>query len=247
MQKMILGGVDPRRDRGSAIRPGRAMLALALLGAALLTMACETQVRPPPIRPDSATYVVGPPDELFVTILPDPVVERPAIVRPDGRISIDLIGDVQAAGRTVEDISREIEERYGRYKRDARATVAVVNSLSQAITIVGEVRQPGTFPLLQDTRVSAAIGSRGGTSIFASKSRIRLIRTNGEATEVFIIDLEGIEEGDLSSNMMMRGGDMVVVPPNVLARVGYGLQTVLFPFQQIFSATAGVAASARIF
>jgi len=219
-------------------------LALCMAGFAV---GCSTVPEPPPAKPTAATYVVGPPDQLFVSILPEPVIERTAVVRPDGKISIDLIGDVQASGYTVEQIAAEIQQRVRRFKRDAQATVSVVSSQSISITILGEVRDPGTFPLTSETRVSEAIGSRGGPNIFASKTKIRLIRTNGETTRVFIIDLAGIENGNLSSNMMLRGGDMIVVPPNVLAKVGYGLQVMLFPFQQILSAGTGLVAATAIF
>ena len=232
------------RERGRAERVG---VLLLLLVMATVATACSTTLQPPPVRPDHGTYVVGPPDQLFISILPDPVIERSAVVRPDGMISIDLIGDVQASGRTVEQISKEIEQRVSRFKRDAKATVSVSSSQSISITVFGEVRDPGTFPLSGDTRVSEAIGFRGGTTIFGSKRKIRLIRTNGETTRVFVIDLAGIENGDLSSNMMLRGGDMLVVPPNVLARVGYGLQVLLFPFQQILSAGTGLFTAAAIF
>jgi polysaccharide export outer membrane protein len=224
-------------------------LAIGLLCAfALGWLGCSTpSPMPPPVRPDQDTYVVGPPDQLNVTILPDPVIERQTVVRPDGKISIDLIGDVQASGRNVEQIAKDIEQRVSRFKRDARATVSVISSLSMSITIFGEVRDPGTFPLTSETRVANAIGLRGGTTIYGSRRKIRLIRTNGQATQVFIIDLASIQNGDLSSNMMMRGGDMIVVPPNVLARIGYGLQVLLFPFQQILSAGTGLFAAAAIF
>jgi polysaccharide export outer membrane protein len=234
-----------RRDQGARTRQAGIGLLILLIMAA--TTACSTTPMPPPVRPTAETYIVGPPDQLFITILPDPVIERSAVVRPDGKISIDLIGDVQASGRTVEQIAREIEDRVGRFKRDARATVSVSSSESKAVTVFGEVRDPATFPLTSETRVAEAIGLRGGTTIFASKRKIRLIRTNGETTRVFVIDLNSIQDGDLSSNMMMRGGDMVVVPPNALAKVGYGLQVLLFPFQQILSAGTGLFAAAAIF
>jgi polysaccharide export outer membrane protein len=205
-----------------------------------LGTACSTTTPlPPPVRPSAAEYVVGPPDQLFVTILPEPSIAREAVVRPDGRISIDLIGDVQASGRTVEQIARDIEKRVARFKRDARATVSVTSSQSLSVTILGEVGAPGTFPLTSETRVSQALGLRGGTTIFGSNRRIRLIRTNGQITQVFIVDMTGIERGDLSSNMMMRGGDLVVVPPNVFAKVGYAFQVLLFPFQPAISAARG--------
>lgn len=243
VSRISLGARHARTHNGW--RPVGVVLLALVLG--WVSLACSTTPLPPPVRPDQQTYVVGPPDQLFVTILPDPVIERTAVVRPDGMISIDLIGDVQASGRTVEQISKEIQQRVSRFKRDAKATVSVSASQSIAVTVFGEVRDPGTFPLTADTRVSEAIGLRGGTTIFGSKRKIRLIRTNGETTRVFTIDMASIEDGDLSSNMMMRGGDMIVVPPNILARIGYGLQVMLFPFQQILSAGTGLFTAAAIF
>ena len=220
----------------------------AVCGVLLLAAACATpDPMPPPRTPRATTYVVGSPDSLFVTILPEPILERTVVVRPDGMISIDLIGDVMASGRTTEAIGREIQERVRKFKRDARATVSVESSASLSITIFGEVVSPGTFPLTSDTRISEAIGLRGGTTIFSSKRNIRLVRTNGEITRVFKIDLARIEQGDLSENIMVRGGDMVVVPPNSLAKIGYGLQVMLFPFQQLLTAGTGAAAAAALF
>ena len=190
---------------------------------------------------------MGPPDQLLVTILPAPEIERTAVVRPDGRISIDLIGDVQAAGRSVEAIGAEIQRRVARFKRDAHVTVSVAASESLAVTVLGEVRMPGTFPLTSETRVSQAVGLRGGTTMFGSKNKVRLIRTNGESTQMFIINLASIENGDLSSNMVMRGGDMLVVPPNVLARIGYAMQMLLFPFQPVLGTAGSVWNMSRIF
>jgi polysaccharide export outer membrane protein len=214
----------------------------------LLAAACATPApMPPPAKPAEATYKVGSPDTLFVSILPAPTLERTVVVRPDGKISIDLIGDVQAAGRTTEEIASEIETRVRRFKRDARATVSIKASASLSVTVLGEVAAPGTFPLTSETRLSEAIGLRGGTSIFASKRNVRLVRTNGQITRVFTIDLARIEQGDLTENIMVRGGDMVIVPPNALAKVGYGLQVMLFPFQQLLSAGTGAAAAAAIF
>lgn len=236
--------VNLRMDGG---RMGSPTICAVLIVLGLLCSACSTTPAPPPLRPSAAEYRVGPPDQLFITILPEPALERTAVVRPDGRITIDLIGDVEVSGRTVKDIAQEIEKRVSRFKRDARATVSVVSSESLQVTVFGEVRDPGTFALTSDTRVAEAIGLRGGTTIFGSKRKVRLIRTNGQTTEVYVVDLNAIQDGDLRSNLTVRGGDMVVVPPNVLAKIGYGLQVMLFPLQQILSAGTGLFAAAALF
>jgi polysaccharide export outer membrane protein len=208
-----------------------ALASCALLLAGGLTACTGTAGAPP--GPQTLSYRVGPPDQLRITILPEPVIEREATVRPDGMISVDLIGDVAAAGRTTEEIARDIETRIGRFKRDARVTVALGAALSSEITVLGEVGRPATFPLSRQTRIVEALGTVGGTTVFAAKSRIRLIRTAEGKTQVYTVNLSNIQKGDLGTNYLLQGGDLVYVPPGVMATIGYQLQAVLFPFQQL--------------
>jgi polysaccharide biosynthesis/export protein len=212
--------------------------ALALLCAAGLSGCAGTAGAPP--GPQVSAYRVGPPDQLHITILPEPVIERDVIVRPDGMISIDLIGDIAASGRTTEEIAGDIETRIGRFKRDARVTVALGAALSSEVTVLGEISRPSTFPLSRQTRVVEAMGTVGGTTVFSAKSRIRLIRTQDGKTTVYNVDLDAIEDGDLRTNYLLQGGDLVYVPPGVMASIGYAVQAVLFPFQQIFGFGASV-------
>jgi polysaccharide biosynthesis/export protein len=204
---------------------------IALLFAFVFT-ACGGSGGPPP-GPQSMAYRVGPPDHLRITILPEPLIEREAVVRPDGMISVDLIGDVAAAGRTTEEIAEDIQNRITRFKRDARVTVALYAALSTEVTVLGEVGRPSTFPLSRQTRVVEAIGTVGGTGVYAATSRIRLIRTAESKTHVYTVNLSAIQSGDLRTNYLLQGGDLVYVPPGVMATIGYGLQAILFPFQQL--------------
>jgi len=216
-----------------------ALAACALLLAGGLGACTGTTGAPP--GPQSLSYRVGPPDQLRITILPEPVIEREAIVRPDGMISVDLIGDVAAAGRTTEEIASDIQTRIGRFKRDARVTVALFAALSSEITVLGEVGRPSTFPLSRQTRIVEALGTVGGATTFAAKSRIRLIRTAEGNTVVYTVNLSQIEKGDLGTNYMLQGGDLVYVPPGVMATIGYALQAALFPFHQLFGFGSNVA------
>ena len=106
----------------------RALRILAASGLLWLSLACSTNPHPPPQAPPIESYVVGASDQLTVNILPDPEIIRQVRVRPDGMISIDLIGDVQAAGRTPFEIAQAIELEIGRFKRDASVNVSVVVS-----------------------------------------------------------------------------------------------------------------------
>jgi polysaccharide export outer membrane protein len=210
-----------------------------------LTLACTT---PPlaglPRAPQIETYVVGPPDMLRIHVLPEPEIIREVRVRPDGMISVDLIGDVQAAGRTPVQIAQTIQAEIGRFKRDAVANVSVETSASRFITIYGEVGRPGLFALESETRVSEAIGRVGGTRPFANLDGIRIVRPTGETTNVLEVRLDDISEGDLSTNFVVEEGDLIIVPPTLLAKIGYGFQMLLFPFQPLISGASAVGSVA---
>ncbi len=199
---------------------------------------------PPPKREVFSAYVVGAPDELHVTILPDPAIERDVTVRPDGVISLDLIGDVPAAGRTVSQIASDVEQRIARFKRGAAVTISLRVANSNAITVLGEVRSPQTFPLFKDTRVIEAIGQVGGPVFTASTGRVRVVRSGGGEAVVYRVNLDAIQAGDQSTNIVLMEGDIVYVPPTFWAKIGYVIQAILFPFNPLLgvgTTVAGVA------
>jgi polysaccharide export outer membrane protein len=234
--------IDPlRRDLGIARHTAGLGIALLVL-LALAASGCQTAPAPPPQIGSPGAYRVGAPDRLTVTILPDPVIRSKVVVRPDGMISIELIGDVPAAGRTAEEIAADIENRIARYKRDAKVTVAVEGAQSTAITVLGEVRTQRSFPLQKETRVAEAIGQVGGLNGwgFANSKKIRVIRSEGGETAVYRVNLKAIEAGDLRTNIVLVRGDIVYVPPTLWAKFGYVIQAVLFPFQPLL----GIATSA---
>lgn len=223
--------------------PGKAHVG-ALLVLIVVASGCAVRPAPPPAAPPVENYVVGAPDQLRIYVLPEPTIERTVRVRPDGRISIDLIGDVQAAGRTPQEIAATIQEQISRFKRDAAVSVSVMDSPSQFVTVYGEVGTPSTFALGSEMRVSEAIGRVGGTKPFASQNKIRIVRTVAGETQVLRVRLKDISRGDLATNVMVQKGDLIVVPPTGLARVGYAVQMVFFPFQPVVSAGTSVGAIA---
>jgi len=195
----------------------------------LLLAACASY-SPPPVENAATQYRVGAPDLLFIHVLPDPVIERQVTVRPDGLVTFDLIGDVQAAGRTSAQIAEDIQARIGRFKRDANVTVGVEAARSDVIAVYGEVGRVGVSPLVTETRIAEVIAAHGGPSPLARASHTRLIRTTGEEVEVFRVDLAAIQRGDLATNMLLQGGDIIVVPPTIRGRVGYFIRSLLFPY-----------------
>jgi polysaccharide biosynthesis/export protein len=240
-----------RSGRGSlqvtrSARSRRLRAAGALLGGLVLAtgLGCATTPTPPPERSVTSSYTVGAPDALHVTILPDPAIERDVTVRPDGMISLDLIGDVPAAGRSVGEIASDIEQRIARFKRGASVTVSLKEASSTSISVLGEVRTPQSFPLLKQTRVAEAIARVGGPVFTGSESRIRVVRSGSGETVVYHVDLNAIQKGDLRTNITLAAGDIVYVPPTFWAYIGYAVQAVLFPFNPLLgvgTTVAGVA------
>lgn len=233
--------IAPRRVAGVAPALLAVVAASGLAGCA----SSPGEESPPPQYPTTLPgYRVGAPDQLLVTILPEPEVQRSVTIRPDGMISIDLVGDVPAAGRTTEEIAEDIQQRIRRYRRDAAVTVSVVQARSNTVTIFGQVGRQQAFALERQTRVAEALAQSGGVSPFASESHIRVVRTDGTTTTVFTVDLEAIWKGDLSTNILLADGDIIYVPPTAWANIGIQLQVLLFPIQQILGGTSNVAGSA---
>jgi len=222
-------------------RGRRAGLALGVLLLAAGAVGCAAAQPAPPAPISTPTYRVAPPDQLLISVLPEPVIDRTVIVRPDGKISIDLVGDVEAAGRTTEEIAKEIQTRIGKFKRDAVVTVSVTSALSSTVTILGEVDNPSSFPLTKDTRVIEALGKVGGPTHLAATNRIRVIRTTENVTSITNVDLDAIEAGDLRTCIMVQGGDIIYVPPTIMAEAGYWLAGIFFPFQQLLGFGSQVA------
>ncbi len=209
-------------------------LALAVVATlAFTTIGCYSLKPPPPMRTPVESYRVGPPDTLGINILPDPQINRSVTIRPDGMISIDLIGDVPASGRTVSEIAEDIQTRVRRYKRDATVSVNLTAARSPTVTVLGRGGNPKTFALAKETRIAEAMANIGGGNEQAANSRIRVVRVvDGEVT-VHKVNLDAIEDGDLSSNIFLAPGDLIVVPVTYWSEVGFVARALFWPLQQV--------------
>jgi len=220
---------------------------IALVGLALaFSVGCASSplVSPPPKVKAFETYRVGAPDLLSIAILPDPKIEREVVVRPDGMISIDLVGDVPAGGRTVEEIAQDVQNRIARYKRGAVVTIGVTRASSTSVTLLGEVRANRAFPLVKETRAAEAIGLSGGVNTFANLDNIKVIRTISGETTVHTVDMDAIQAGDLSTNILLAGGDIIYVGPTLWAKIGHAINSMLYPFQPFLGLGTSLAGSA---
>jgi polysaccharide export outer membrane protein len=134
-------------------------------------------------------------------------------VRPDGAFSFPLAGDISAVGKSVEELRLELVERLSRYIPDLVVTVAVLEIRGNKIYVIGQVNQPGEFIVNPRVDVMQALSLAGGTTAFASTSAIFVLRRDNEEQRRLPFNFDAVLRGrDLEQNVLLRTGDVVVVP-----------------------------------
>jgi polysaccharide export outer membrane protein len=191
---------------------------LLLAGLTLLLAACSTN-RYPPAPMSAATsdykYIIGPGDAINIIVWRNPELSLAVPVRPDGRLSTPLVEDIQALGKTPAELSRDLEKALGKYIRDPVVTVIVTNFVgpsSEQIRIVGEASKPQAVPYRQNMTVLDVMIVVGGLTDFADGNRAVLVRgaDQGKQYNVRLGDL--VRRGDISANVDMRPGDILIIP-----------------------------------
>lgn len=163
--------------------------------------------------PRKHPYVIGVADVVRVSVWKDPDLSTDAIVRPDGTITLPLVGEVMASGSTALDLQRHIARRLGEFAKDAVVTVAVAEVNSYHFTVDGNVVHPGVFTLSHYVTVSEAVALAGGPTRYAETSDMVVVRTTSGRTERIRIDYDGILSGDTpEQDIVVLAGDAVRVP-----------------------------------
>ena len=195
-------------------------IALALAGLGLLALAgCTTGPKAAPIASaptDMANYVIGPGDNLEISVWRSPELSTKVPVRPDGRISTPLVEDIVAAGRTPAELGRDIETRLKKYVSDPIVTVIVssfVGPYSQQIRIVGEAVTPKAVPYKAHMTALDAMIEVGGLTPYAAGNRAKLVRNvNGHEVTSIIRLSDLLKDGDMSANTDLEPGDVIIIP-----------------------------------
>lgn len=158
-------------------------------------------------------YVLGCGDRVSIRVWGRDNLNTDAIVRPDGKISFPLIGDIQAQGLRVEDLKEELDKRLREYVFEPSVSVTVVDIKSLKIYILGEVARPGEYDLIAPTDVLRAIAMAGGFTIYAKKNKIQIIRSEGQEKIKIKFNYDQVIRGiNLSQNILLRPGDVIIVP-----------------------------------
>jgi polysaccharide export outer membrane protein len=194
---------------------------LALLPLTLLvtmgTLAADQGAASDPAPGSNAeppAYRIGPGDVLQIDVWKEPDASNPSVtVRPDGRISLAIIGEVQVAGRTPAELKATLSEKFGELIRGARVTVTVRDVNSQKIYLIGEVRREGLIRLAGPTTVLQALAEAGGITDYAKRKRIYILRiVNGRQVNL-PFDYDAVVRGQkVDQNVMLVAGDTIVVP-----------------------------------
>lgn len=161
----------------------------------------------------SEQFVIAPEDEIGILFWREADISEGAVVRPDGMVTIQLLGDVRAAGLTPAALASEIEARATRYLTDPKVTVAVRQMNSRKVYITGEVKAPGAYPLMGPRTVIQAIALAGGLIEYARSEAITLLRQEEDHTRSFKFNYKDVSRGrSLQQNLELMPGDTIVVP-----------------------------------
>jgi len=158
-------------------------------------------------------YVIGPEDQLSVVFWRDKDMTADVVVRPDGKISVPLLNDVQAAGFTPEQLRAQLTQAASKYVEDPNVTVVVREIHSRNVFITGSVAKPGLFALNGDMNVLQLIALAGGLLEYADMEKISVLRNeNGRSQSLAFNYKDVVKRKKVEQNIMLRPGDTVIVP-----------------------------------
>lgn len=187
-------------------------LALALVTSLVVPAVAQTSEvpKPKPATEDSR-YLIGPEDKLDIHVWKEPDFTRVVPVRPDGKISLPLLQDIQAAGLTPSQLGGTISERLKKFITDPQVTVIVIEINSRRVFVIGEVMRPGAYPLMPGMTVLQALSSAGGFSMYANTKKIYVTRLENGKQVKFPFNYRAVLDGE-TEVMALHPGDTIVIP-----------------------------------
>jgi polysaccharide export outer membrane protein len=192
---------------------------ISVLAAAALLVGCASSLPPAPTKAAAVpnySYQIGPGDVLEISVWRHPELSAKVPVRPDGRITVPLIEDMSAAGRSPADLAREIETRLAKYVREPNVSVLVtsfVGNASEQVRVVGQALKPAAIPFKQGMSLLDVMIQVGGLTEYASGNRAVLIRQTPAGPQQYSVRLRDLlKGGDVSANVEVQPGDVIMIP-----------------------------------
>lgn len=160
-----------------------------------------------------AEYLIGPDDLLDISVWKEDTLQRKVVVRPDGKISFPLIGEIMAMSISAGDLQKEITQRLRKFIPDPVITVVVEKVSSNKIYVIGEVKSSGQYQVGQYLDVVQALALAGGLTAYASENKIKILRRENGVETVIPFEYGKVKTGsDLKQNIILKRGDVVIVP-----------------------------------
>lgn len=193
------------------------LLATGLLAACASYPKAPTGVPDVAVRDDQSAYVIGPNDGLSIFVWRQPELSTPVTVRPDGKISVPLIDDLQAAGKTPSQLAQDIRKVLSEYVQDPKVTVIVqsfVGPFDRQIRVVGEATRPQAIPYRRNMTVLDVMIAVGGLTDYAAGNRAVIVRKSGDgAQQSYNVKLDDLlKEGKVAANAYVLPGDVIIIP-----------------------------------
>jgi polysaccharide export outer membrane protein len=164
-------------------------------------------------KPHDDSFVIGNDDVLAINVWKEPDISRSIPVRSDGKISLPLVGEVQAAGLTPMKLEKDIAGKLKNYISEPEVTVIVQQVNSQKFNILGQVARPGSYGIANSTTVLDAIALAGGFRDFAKKKSIYVLRQGGSGESRIPFNYKDVSQGkNMSQNIKLQPGDTIIVP-----------------------------------
>jgi polysaccharide export outer membrane protein len=171
------------------------------------------QLPNPAPEPVAEDFVIGPEDVLEISVWREPDLTMKVVVRTDGKVSVRLLNDVQASGLTTKQLQQQLQDAFAKYVAEPVVSVIVLDVHSQVAHIIGSVARPGVYPLGRPLTVMELLARAGGLADFAKKEDIAVVRSEGGKTRRLPFNYKSFIEGsDLQQNILLKSGDIVVVP-----------------------------------
>jgi polysaccharide export outer membrane protein len=158
-------------------------------------------------------YVIGPGDVLDISVWKEQALTKLVTVLPDGKISFPLVGAITAGGKTLDQITQELEKKLSRFVPDLNLSVLVHQVNSNIVYVIGKVNNPGRFVLNTNIDVLQALAMAGGLNPFAEQGNIKIFREAAGGKKIFKFDYDDVAGGKkLEENIKLKRGDVIVVP-----------------------------------
>jgi polysaccharide export outer membrane protein len=159
-----------------------------------------------------SSYVIGPTDVISVTVLKETTLSGSLLVRPDGMVSMPLLGDIQAAGLTPLQLADQITEKLKKFIQDPNVTVILTQINSQKVYLLGEVAKTGPVDLTPGMTLLEAISSGGGVTEYANTKKMYILRNDGGKHQKIPVQYKAALKGNSALNLTLKPGDTIVVP-----------------------------------